>query len=122
MKDIARNTLQRQDIYNRQRLTEDEQNSVYKTLKFGLLPNAPIGQSLENNSKLGNLYDVIPVFKGILEKLNEKNASIWELKEKLNLEKSLQTIVDIVQLLVWAGYIHPLRKSSISIFSDSMNA
>lgn len=121
VKDIARNTLQRQDIYvrDRQKLTKEQLSRFYSTIKLGLLPKAPIGQSLKSDLKLGRLYDVIPTFENILKILSEKNTSILQLQEHLKL--NIQQVVDIIQLLIWSGYVHPLREDSPSNFSELMN-
>lgn len=114
VKDIARNTLQRQDVYIRQRqkLTEQQQHEFYHTLKFSLLPHAPVATNLKDNEKLGQLQDVIPVFEAILKLLAKQPLSFNDLLQHLQFKLSTQQFTDIVFVLVWAGYIHPLREDT----------
>lgn len=124
VKDIARHTLQRQDIYirNRQKLTAEQQLHFYSTLKLGVLPKAPIGKSLKNDPKLCNLYDVISLFEDILKILEKNNKSLIQLQKSLSLSINSQKMADIIQILIWVGYIHPIREDSLlSSSSDLMN-
>lgn len=111
VKDIARHTLQRQDIYlrDRKKLTVAQQKSVYETLKFGLLPNAPVGKDLRQDVKLGNIKDVIIIFEKIINLLAQNEASATQIYHVLKLSISLEQLSEIMLVLVWAGYIHPLN-------------
>lgn len=111
VKDIARDTLQRQDIYIRQRqkLTEQQQAEFYQTFKLSLLPHAPVGTDLSNNEKLGKLQDVVPVFEAILKLLAKQPLSFLEIKQQLTFKLTQQQFTDVIFVLIWAGYIHPLR-------------
>lgn len=111
VKDIARHTLQRQDIYvkNASKLTHHELDKSVKKIKFGLMPNAPVGQDLKQDPKLGQIADVIEIFEKILVCLTSQDTSIFEISQILNREIPLKQLVDIVLILVWAGYIHPIQ-------------
>ncbi|MNY96231.1 tRNA (guanine-N(7)-)-methyltransferase [compost metagenome] len=123
VKDIARNTLQRQDIYIRdqKKQTFDQQQYVYETLNFGLLPNAPIGKDLRQDDKLGNIKDVIGIFERIIKLLAQREATISTIHNLLKLNISLVQLSEIVLVLVWAGYIHPLNMSPQSKYESSTN-
>ena len=123
VKDIARNTLQRQDIYIRdqKKQTFDHQQYVYETLNFGLLPNAPIGKDLRQDDKLGNIKDVIGIFERIIKLLAQREATISTIHNLLKLNISLVQLSEIVLVLVWAGYIHPLNMSPQSKYESSTN-
>ncbi|WP_151980925.1 class I SAM-dependent methyltransferase [Acinetobacter guerrae] len=111
VKDISLNTLQRQDIYikERQQLSQTELESVYSNMKFGLLPDAPVGKDLNQDPKIGRIKDAIDYFRKILTLLSRQDASILELSKDLNQSLTLRQLTDMVLVLVWAGYIHPLR-------------
>lgn len=123
VKDIARNTLQRQDIYvrDRKKQTLEQQQYVYETLNFGLLPNAPIGKDLRQDDKLGNIKDVIGIFERIIKLLAQREATISTIHNLLKLKISLAQLSEIVLVLVWAGYIHPLNMSPQSKYESSTN-
>ena len=124
VKDIARNTLQRQDIYikNASKLTNHELGRSIKKIKFGLIPYAPVGQDLKQDPKLGKIADVIEIFEKILVYLSSQHASIFEISQILNKKISLRHLVDIVLVLVWAGYIHPIQAvNHPANFEQAMN-
>ncbi len=111
VKDIALNTLQRQDVYIKERrlLNKIELESVYSNLRFGLLPNAPVGKDLKKDLKLNRIKDAIQFFEKILVLLSEQDTSIIQLSEKLDQSLTFRQLTDMMLVLVWAGYIHPLR-------------
>lgn len=111
VRDIALHSLQRQDIYikNRKKLNESDQQLVFKTIKFALLPNAPVGQALKNDPKIGRILDILKVSEHILRLLQKQALSIMQLLALLNLNISMYQLKDIILLLVWAGYIHPTQ-------------
>lgn len=125
VKDIARHTLQRQDLYiaQRQKLTEAQQQQVYAQVQFGLLPAAPVGQCLKDDVKVGRIQDAVPIFEAILSVLKQLDASILELHQRLKLNISLVQVAEVFSVLVWAGYIHPLNPSQMHVeIETAMNA
>lgn len=121
-KDIALNTLQRQDIYIKEckPLTPNELESVYSSLKFGLLPDAPVGEDLKNDAKLGRIKDAIQFFEKILILLSKQDSSILDLSKSINL--TLKQLTDMLLVLVWAGYIHPVRSDNFTaMYEQKMN-
>ena len=113
VKDIARHTLQRQDVYiaQRQKLTEQQQRNVYDQLKFGLLPDAPVGKKLKQDAKVGHIEDALPIFEAILKFLQHADATISQLQQQLKLNISHKQLSEVLLVLVWAGYIHPMYPS-----------
>lgn len=122
VKDISRNTMQRQDIYSKQRirLNAEQQLDAYKSIKFGRLPQAPTTASLKQDPKLGKILDGIAYFEQILQLLATQPLTIANLilmlKPQLNLEKTR----DLILVLMWAGYIHPLQEQ-VSDYQISTN-
>ncbi|WP_332606174.1 class I SAM-dependent methyltransferase [Acinetobacter sp. ESBL14] len=124
VKDIARYTLQRQDIYvkNRMPLNQQQLENYYSTVKFGLLPAAPVRKDLSLDPKLGRIKDAIQIFEQILELLNKNVLSMLELSSMLKQNLPLKQLTEIVLVLMWAGYIHPCQHSeTLSKFERSMN-
>lgn len=111
VKDIARDTKQRQDIYSkdRVRLNSDQQLAIFSSIKFGLLPQTPIGQSLKNDPKLAKILDAVEYFEKILTLLSSNSMSIIELSLLLKPKLNLEQVRDLVLVLMWAGYIHPIQ-------------
>lgn len=125
VKDIARNTLQRQDIYskNKDKINKEHMELNYKTIKFGLLPKAPVGKNLNNDPKIGKIHDVVPYFEYILKFLAQEPLSIYKIHEQLNQKLTLTKVADIILVLVWAGYIHPIQAvNHPANFEQAMNA
>ncbi|MEB6666394.1 class I SAM-dependent methyltransferase [Acinetobacter vivianii] len=124
VKDIARYTLQRQDIYvkNRTPLNQQQLENYYSTVKFGLLPAAPVGKDLSLDAKLGRIKDAIQIFEKILKLLNKRALSTLELSSLLKQNLSLKQLTEILLVLMWAGYIHPCQHNEIQPeFEQSMN-
>ena len=108
-KDILRNTLQRQDLYlrSRQKMTEQQQIDFYQQDQFVLLPHAPVGQSLRQDEKLGQIKDLVPVFENLLAFLSEQSMTIQQLLQRSKLNINCKQMSEILMVLVWAGYVHP---------------
>lgn len=123
VKDIARNTLQRQDLYikKRQKLTKTEQENIYKKWTFGLLPNAPVAQSLKNDQKIGRIRDIVPICEKILISLNIRTSNIEDLYTQLKVNISKEQLSDILMVVMWAGYIHPCQKQLNRKQADATN-
>lgn len=123
VRDMALNTLQRQDVYirNREKLNEAEQQKVFDQLYVGLLPNAPVNQSLINDIKIGRLRDVLPLCERILKILHDKPHSISEISVKLAAPINVVQMRDIILVLIWAGYIHPVNSSVDAYFESGAN-
>lgn len=119
-KDIARNSMQRQDLYVKQR--SKLKNSAYLSrIEFGLLPRAPVGQSLRDDAKIGIIEDVIPIFEQILLALSQHPMSIAALAKHLTVQLNVKQLSEIVMVLVWAGYVHPRTQTSDVIMTEKMN-
>ena len=125
VKDIARHTLQRQDIYvnNHKKMSHIQIEQNFKKIKFGVLPHAPTGKNLKEDSKIGMIHDAIPFFESILILLSQKQLSIYEVSKQLDTKIDLAKIAEMMLVLIWAGYIHPLRLDSVQAnFSTRMNS
>lgn len=122
VKDIARNTMQRQDIYSKDRirLNGSEQLKIYKQIKFGLLPNVSIATNLKDDSKLSKILDALPYFEQILKIIKNNDSNIFELKNLLVPILNYEQIRDLILVLMWAGYIHPIQEQN-SDYENAMN-
>ena len=111
VRDMALNTLQRQDLYirSRQLLTPEQWQQQLDTICFGLLPNAPVGQDLRLDPKIGAISDIVPIAEKILKILAQKELSLMALFKQFQLRMNITQFKDIILLLVWAGYIHPIQ-------------
>lgn len=114
VKDIARHTMQRQDIYskNRTKLSPEQHLNVYKNILFGLLPHAPLGTDLTQDPKLGKIHDALPFFEKIVHFVSSAPRSITDLLSLLNSSLNLEQIRDMVLVLMWAGYLHPMQNQN----------
>lgn len=122
VKDIARNTMQRQDIYSKDRirLNGDEQLKIYKQIKFGLLPNVSVETNLKDDPKLSKILDALPYFEQILKIIKNNESNISELKNLLVPILNYEQVRDLVLVLMWAGYIHPIQEQN-SDYENAMN-
>ncbi|ENW94577.1 class I SAM-dependent methyltransferase [Acinetobacter sp. NIPH 298] len=124
VKDIARYTLQRQDIYvkGRVQLNKQQFENYYTTVKYGILPAAPVGEDLSLDPKVGRIKDAINLFEQILVLLDKQMLSTLELSNILKHNLSLKQLTEILLVLVWAGYIHPCQHSPTKLkFEKAMN-
>lgn len=114
VKDIARHTMQRQDMYSkhRKKLSAEQQLQVYKNILFGLLPHAPLGTDLTQDPKLGKIHDALPFFEKILHLVSNAPRSITDLFSLVNSKLNLEQIRDMVLVLMWAGYLHPMQNQT----------
>lgn len=119
-KDIARNTLQRQDLYIKNR-TKPEPDTGFQNVQFRLMPKAPVGQSLAHDPKIGMINDVIEICEKILSALAETPWSVKALFNHLKLNMTLSQFGEIMMLLMWAGYIHPTTTQIDHIVVSKMN-
>ncbi|MCL6247703.1 class I SAM-dependent methyltransferase [Acinetobacter sp. ANC 4945] len=123
-RDIALNSLQRQDIYikNRKKLSATEFEKALSQIKFGVMPHAPVHKSLSNNPKIGRVHDILPICEYILKLLEKQDLSLLEMAQSLKLNIQPLQLRDILLILVWAGYIHPLNPETQARFEQPMNA
>lgn len=123
VRDISLNSLQRQDVYikNKTKLNDDEQKAILHRIQLSLLPNAPVGQRLEHDPKISAIKDILGICEHILKLLAQSEYSIQSLFDQLNLKISIQQFKEIILLLIWAGYIHPSLKQNESQFLKATN-
>ena len=122
-RDIALNSLQRQDIYikNREKLSAKEFEIVLSQTKFGLLPNAPVHKNLIHDPKIGRVQDILQICEAILKLLEKQDLSVTEIAQRLKLKINFLQMRDILLILMWAGYIHPINLETEALFAQPMN-
>lgn len=122
-KDILRNTLQRQDVYVKkaQKLNQAQRSAYYDQQLFCLTPQAPVGQSLAQDEKLGQLHDLVPLFEQVLSSLSQHAMSTQQLLKRSKLKISAQQFSEILMVMVWAGYIHPCAAHQHPQMAAKMN-
>lgn len=123
VRDIALYTLQRQDVYvkSRQRLSPVQQQQYLERAMFGNLPQAPVGKSLKNNTKIGKIHDAVPIFEQILSLLAQQHLTLSQLLAQLSPQISEMQLKDIILVLMWAGYIHPINPTPNAPYITATN-
>ncbi len=123
VKDIARHTLQRQDVYVREakKLSPAQQQEWDQNCYFTLLPEAPVGKNLAQDTKLGHIHDAVTFFAAILNYLKSQACSVSELLQHFAGQINHAQLCDLLAVLVWAGYIHPQNPQPDAPFAALTN-
>ncbi|MCG3663304.1 class I SAM-dependent methyltransferase [Aliarcobacter butzleri] len=129
LKDLARNSKQRVDIFqkNPQIFSNDEHIEVINKLKFKLLPNAPKNGAITFNTLIGDIEAPKEVISEMLEKLSKKEMSFEELSTLKSFINKPMFLIETIFLLMNANYLQVvssneeyLDKRFVDKFNDKM--
>lgn len=129
LKDLARNSKQRVDIFqkNPQIFSNKEHIEVINKLKFKLLPNAPKNGAITFNTLIGDIEAPKEVISEMLEKLSKKEMSFEELSTLKSFINKPMFLVETIFLLMNANYLQVVSsneeyvdKRFVDKFNDKM--
>ncbi|MEV9477440.1 class I SAM-dependent methyltransferase, partial [Aliarcobacter butzleri] len=129
LKDLARNSKQRVDIFqkNPQIFSNKEHIEVINKLKFKLLPNAPKKGAVTFNTSIGDIEAPKEVISEMLEKLSKKEMSFEELSTLKSFINKPMFLIETIFLLMNANYLQVVSsnekyvdKRFVDKFNDKM--
>ncbi|WP_201523437.1 class I SAM-dependent methyltransferase [Aliarcobacter butzleri] len=129
LKDLARNSKQRVDIFqkNPQIFSNKEHIEVINKLKFKLLPNAPKKGAVTFNTLIGDIEAPKEVISEMLEKLSKKEMSFEELSTLKSFINKPMFLIETIFLLMNANYLQVVSsneeyvdKRFVDKFNDKM--
>lgn len=129
LKDLARNSKQRVDIFqkNPQIFSNKEHIEVINKLKFKLLPNAPKNGAITFNTLIGDIEAPKEVISEMLEKLSKKEMSFEELSTLKSFINKPMFLIETIFLLMNANYLQVVSsneeyvdKRFVDKFNDKM--
>lgn len=126
LKDLARNSKQRVDIFqkNPQIFSNKEHIEVINKLKFKLLPNAPKKGAVTFNTLIGDIEAPKEVISEMLEKLSKKEMSFEELSTLKSFINKPMFLIETIFLLMNANYLQVVSSNEKYIdkhFVDKFN-
>lgn len=126
LKDLARNSKQRVDIFqkNPQIFSNKEHIEVINKLKFKLLPNAPKNGAITFNTLIGDIEAPKEVISEMLEKLSKKEMSFEELSTLKSFINKPMFLIKTIFLLMNANYLQVVSSNEKYIdkhFVDKFN-
>ncbi|ABV66993.1 putative SAM-dependent methyltransferase [Aliarcobacter butzleri RM4018] len=126
LKDLARNSKQRVDIFqkNPQIFSNKEHIEVINKLKFKLLPNAPKNGAITFNTLIGDIEAPKEVISEMLEKLSKKEMSFEELSTLKSFINKPMFLIETIFLLMNANYLQVVSSNEKYIdkhFVDKFN-
>ncbi|MDN5054541.1 class I SAM-dependent methyltransferase [Aliarcobacter butzleri] len=129
LKDLARNSKQRVDIFqkNPQIFSNKEHIEVINKLKFKLLPNAPKKGAVTFNTLIGDIEAPKEIISEMLEKLSKKEMSFEELSTLKSFINKPMFLIETIFLLMNANYLQAVSsnekyvdKHFVDKFNDKM--
>ncbi|GGJ90771.1 class I SAM-dependent methyltransferase [Pseudomonas matsuisoli] len=116
-KDIARNQSQRRDLYTRNpdAMASDEHRDVLLNSCWVGLPSASTNDTLEFETRIGPIPADPQLFTPLLAALRQSAWSFAELARLPALQGRISGISPALQMLAWAGHVHPLRHGAVDV-------
>ncbi|MGJ0310543.1 class I SAM-dependent methyltransferase [Aliarcobacter cryaerophilus] len=120
LKDLARNSKQRVDIFqkNPQIFSNNEHIEVINKLKFTLLPNSPKKGAITFNTLIGDIEAPKEVISPMLESLTKKDMSFKELLEFDSFKNNPLFLIETIFLMMNANYLHIISSIEQNISDD----
>lgn len=120
LKDLARNSKQRVDIFqkNPQIFSNNEHIEVINKLKFTLLPNAPKKGAITFNTLIGDIEAPKEVISPMLESLTKKDMSFKELLEFDSFKNNPLFLIETIFLMMNANYLQIVSSIEQNISED----
>ncbi|MFC3606345.1 class I SAM-dependent methyltransferase [Stutzerimonas tarimensis] len=117
VKDLARNQSQRRDLYlrNPRALSAGEHRRALLAGCWSALPGAPANGGLTFDTRIGPVQGDERLFAPLLAALAEGPQSFAELARRPALAEQIGSLSTALQMLTWAGHIHPLLNGAVAI-------
>lgn len=129
LKDLARDSKQRVDIFQKkpQTLENDEHRETINKMAFKLLPNAPKHGGVTFKTPIGDIKAPQEIISPVLECLAKNEMRFDELSGLPNFKNNPLFLIETIFLLMNANYLHPISnnenfvdKSVIKKFNEKM--
>lgn len=116
-KDLARNQSERRDLYQKgiRRLDNEAHRQVLLDQVVSVLPGAPSNGGLTFDTRIGPVQGDASLFGPLLESLATGPCAFAELLRLPALQAQASLINPALQMLAWAGYLHPLLPGEVAL-------
>ncbi len=116
-KDLARNQSERRDLYQQgpRSLSSTAHRQALLTQVVTALPGAPTHGGLVFDTRIGSVKGDADLFDPILRELAQTPCCFSELLDLPTLQGQADLINPALQLLMWAGHIHPLLPGEVAV-------
>ena len=120
LKDLARNSKQRVDIFqkNPQMFSNNEHIEEINKLKFTLLSNSPKKGAITFNTLIGDIEAPKEVISPMLESLTKKDMSFKELLEFDSFKNNPLFLIETIFLMMNANYLQIVSSIEQNISED----
>ncbi|WP_440222119.1 class I SAM-dependent methyltransferase [Dokdonella sp. MW10] len=110
-RDLARNQSLRRDLFQKraERLAPESRMAVLDAITYAALPGAPQGGDLVFDTRIGPVPGPAERFAPVLAALARRPHRFGELRALPAYAERPGVLNQVVQMLVWAGLVHPLR-------------
>jgi len=108
LKDMARRSHQRIDIFRRHRARSAPADATIDSIKLTLLPDAPPPGPVRFATPIGTIDGPEAIFGPLLTRLHRGAASVAELSQLERFASDRAALLSAVQLLMMKGIAHPV--------------
>lgn len=114
IKDLARNSKQRVDIFQKKPQIFDNEEHILKINQIGfkLFPNAPKSGGLIFKTPIGDIEAPKEIISLLLENLSKKDMKFEELLNLASFKNNPIFLIETIFLLMNSDYLHPLSNSA----------
>ncbi|WP_418185296.1 class I SAM-dependent methyltransferase [Aliarcobacter vitoriensis] len=129
LKDLARDTKQRVDIFqkNPQMFQNEEHISTINQIRFKLLPNSPKSGDVNFKTPIGDIKAPKEIISPMLESLAKKDMSFEELLNLNSFKNNPILLIETIFLLMNSNFLHPISNNAkfvdlnlVKKFNDEM--
>ncbi len=111
LKDIARNSKQRSDIFqkNPKRVTTEKQLNILNSITFKVIRDYDKHQKIVFKTPIGNIQAHDNVVYPLLDLLKHNHCSLGDLSKLVPFQNNLYFLIETIFLLMNEGFIHPFK-------------
>ncbi|NLP32487.1 MAG: methyltransferase domain-containing protein [Oligella ureolytica] len=112
LRDVARHQNQRVDIFQKQpqTLNDEQYEKVIDRFVYKALPNLPKAGAIIFDTPIGKITGPKEIFTPLIEALASGDKSFAELRQLSMFSHAPGLLLQSLNMLMWADYIHPLRQ------------
>jgi 2-polyprenyl-3-methyl-5-hydroxy-6-metoxy-1,4-benzoquinol methylase len=114
LRDTARHQNQRIDIFQKQpqTLNDEQYKDTIDDFIYKALPALPEAGNILFKTPIGKINGPEEIFSPLIKALKEKSQSFAELRQLDIFSKEPGLLLQSLNMLMWADYIHPVRPDS----------
>ena len=111
LRDTARHQNQRVDIFQKQpqTLSDEQYEKVIDNFIYKALPNLPNAGAVVFETPIGKITGPEEIFAPLIKALEDGPKSFAELRQIEIFKNAQGLLLQSLNMLMWADYIHPLR-------------